>query len=85
MRAWGSPSATQWRDEDVPTVVRRARLEDLFYESPKAWMAAEIRHCDEALGLTPESRLGSGGASTMALASGHSPRGVVLAASCMTG
>ncbi len=54
--AWKLPEATQWHEAEMATVVRRAELQSLWDESGDAKFLAEMRHLENALGMTAKSR-----------------------------
>lgn len=53
---WASPSATQWRDEDVPAVSRLGVLLECFDTTHDPKFLPEIRQLEDRLGLTPKAR-----------------------------
>lgn len=54
--AWKLPEATQWHDAEVASVVRRAELESSWQETGDAKFLAEMRHLENALGMTAKAR-----------------------------
>lgn len=54
--AWKLPEATQWHDAEMATVVRRAELESSWQETGDAKFLAEMRHLENALGMTAKAR-----------------------------
>jgi hypothetical protein len=53
---WHSPMATEYVRADEHGLFRLAVLVDIFWTKPSQYIAAEIRHQQQAFGLTPLDR-----------------------------
>lgn len=53
---WASPAAAEYLRVDVHGLFRLAALIDMFWETPTAGLAGEIRQQQQAFGLTPLDR-----------------------------